>query len=284
MSYATTNWQTSPRFLMLFGLGTYDPRGYLGGSPDVVPTRLVDTSAMETGSDAWFTDFDGNGAADLATGRIPVRTVANARTVVAKLVGYDAAAPSASVLIATDVSDTYDFSGAGADLAADVPAPLAATTVARDQPDSKSALIDGIDGGQTVVNYLGHGSIDLWREDWLTEQDAPALTTTGHLSLFLDMTCLNGYAYDPFLPSLGEALLTAPGGAVGEWGSSALTDPANQAVINQSLYGLLFDPASPTGLSSMPVGQAVQQALQAVTDRDVRVSWVLLGDPSMQLR
>ncbi|HEX9236000.1 MAG TPA: C25 family cysteine peptidase, partial [Actinomycetota bacterium] len=33
MSYATTNWQTSPRFLMLFGLGTYDPRGYLGGSP-----------------------------------------------------------------------------------------------------------------------------------------------------------------------------------------------------------------------------------------------------------
>jgi uncharacterized repeat protein (TIGR01451 family) len=284
MSYAVGTWQTPPRFLLLFGLGTYDPRGYLGGAADVVPTRMIDTSRMETGSDSWFTDFNEDGAADLATGRIPVRTPEAAEAYVTKLVGYDAATPSASVLIATDVSDTYDFAAEGAERASEVPQELSVTTIARDGPDSKQALIDAIDAGQTVINYLGHGSVDLWRADWLTSQDAAELSNNDHLSLVLAMTCLNGYAYDPLLPSLGEDLLTSPGGAVAVWGSSGLTDPANQAAIDRSLYALIFDAGSPTGLSSMPVGEAVRQSIQTVTDRDIRVSWILLGDPSMVLR
>lgn len=284
MSYAARTWRVPPRYLLLFGIGTYDPRRYLGGTPDVVPTRLVDTARMETGSDAWFTDLDGDGVADVATGRIPVRTVDEARAVVSKLIAYDTSSPSGSVLIPTDVGDTYDFAGAADRLAQRVPAPLSVVRVARGDPGSKAMLIDAIDRGQTVVNYVGHGSVDLWRGNWLTADDAGALTNTGHLSLFVTMTCLNGYAYDPFEASLGEALLTAPAGAVGVWGSSAVTDPANQSVVNQALYGLLFDPGRPSGLSAMAVGEAAREALATVTDHDIRVSWVLLGDPSMVLR
>ena len=44
------------------------------GDLDRVPTRLIDTDFMETASDDWFSDFTGDGIAELATGRLPART------------------------------------------------------------------------------------------------------------------------------------------------------------------------------------------------------------------
>ena len=44
------------------------------GDSDFVPTRLIDTLLMETASDEWLADFDGDGLAEMALGRLPVRT------------------------------------------------------------------------------------------------------------------------------------------------------------------------------------------------------------------
>jgi len=93
------------------------------------------------------------------------------------------------------------------------------------------------------------------------------------------MTCLNGMFDDVFSESLAETFLKAPnGGAAAVWASSGLTEPAAQSVMNQALFQLLFHGGS------VRIGDAVRQAKSAVSDADVRRTWILFGDPTMTLR
>src|SRR5262249_48497655 len=60
-------WKPAPRYVILGGDATSDPRNYLRlGSRDFVPTKTVDTQYMETASDDWFADFDNDGVPEMA--------------------------------------------------------------------------------------------------------------------------------------------------------------------------------------------------------------------------
>src|SRR5207248_1336781 len=86
---ASLAWTTKPQYLVLAGDASVDPRNYLGfGFFDFVPTRIVPTAELKTASDDWFSDFNNTGFATIATGRLPARTVTDARTMVSKVVGY----------------------------------------------------------------------------------------------------------------------------------------------------------------------------------------------------
>ena len=64
LARARTTWTVAPRYVVLAGDATFDPRDYPGfGFGDFVPTSLVDMTEMEleTASDDWF--VDGNGEA-----------------------------------------------------------------------------------------------------------------------------------------------------------------------------------------------------------------------------
>src|SRR4029450_2717338 len=123
---------------------------------------------------------------------------------------------------------------------------------------AKTSLIDALNRGPRIVNYVGHGSVNLWSGNLFTNDDARGLTNADHLSLFVMMTCLNGYFQDAALDSLAEALLKAEhGGAVAVWTSSGMTGPVAQAVINQQLYKLLFGSAGLGGRAPrLEIGRA----------------------------
>jgi len=56
---ATKNWATKPKYLLLAGDASVDPRNFLGfGDFDFVPTRIIPTSELMTASDDWFSDFN----------------------------------------------------------------------------------------------------------------------------------------------------------------------------------------------------------------------------------
>jgi hypothetical protein len=120
--------------------------------------------------------------------------------------------------------------------------------------------------------------VNLWSGGLLTNEDAGNLTNGERLPLFVMMTCLNGYFHDPALDSLAESLLKAEnGGAVAVWTSTGMTEPADQSVLNKQLYQLLFT-------NAMTLGEATARAKAAVTDGDIRRTWILLGDPTMRLK
>src|SRR5262249_26083363 len=92
LQWAHTTWQTKPRFVVLAGDATTDPRDYEGlGDADFVPTRSVAMAqvAQETASDDWFVDYDDDGLPDTAIGRLSIRTPQQATDLVTKIVGYD---------------------------------------------------------------------------------------------------------------------------------------------------------------------------------------------------
>jgi peptidase C25-like protein len=122
--------------------------------------------------------------------------------------------------------------------------------------------------------------VSQWRGNLLVGEDAAQMTNANRLSVFVMMTCLNGYFDDPAVDSLAESLLkTERGGAVAVWASSGMSLPAEQAVMNRELYGLMFGAGA-----TMRLGEATRAAKAAISDIDIRRTWVLIGDPTMRIK
>ena len=284
LQYATTHWQTRPRFVLLLGDASLDPKNYLGdGDVDFVPTRLLDTLTMETASDSWFADFSGTGVPALAIGRLPVRTAAEADRLIARIVAYEQqGATDGGVLLVSGTPRGYDFGAASAQLTGLIPPTVATQQLSlNDTPlgTAQDALLQALSSGQRIVNYQGHGSVDLWGSSLLTDTAALGLTNA-QLPVFFLFTCLNGYFQDPVLDSLAESLLKASaGGAVAVYASAGMTDSAAENGLNQELFRRLFA----AGTTPLTLGDAAAAAQAAVTDPDLRRTYLLFGDPAMRL-
>jgi hypothetical protein len=284
---ARVSWQKPPRFVLLVGDASFDPRNYLGlGDFDLVPTKLMDTAYLETASDDWFVDFHGDGLPEMAVGRLPARTVEETQLMVSKIMGYEQSAGGMTeVLLVADMAGSGDFDFEGASL--EVEALMGGNVTVRrifrsqfgDDAQVHTELLQGFNGGELVVNYMGHGSQEGWRGDIFTLADAGALANGYRLPFVVSMTCLNGFFHDVYSDSLAEALLKASqGGAVAVWASSGLTEPDRQAVMNKELIRLLFSG------ELLTLGEAVKRAKVAASDQDVRKTWILFGDPTTRLK
>jgi len=287
LDLAQDSWRKPPRFVLLVGDASFDPRNYLGlGNVDFVPTKLVDTALLETASDDWFVDWNGDGLPETAIGRLPVRTAEEASVVVSKIVGYEQARSgqwTKKALLVADNPDVYDFETQSASVGSLLPEGISVEGVFLGWTDiamARSMLREKLNAGQLLVNYLGHGSVELWASEALfSSDDAAGLTNSPRLPFVVSMTCLNGFFHDLYAECLAEALLKArQGGAVAVWASSGLTEPYEQTVVNKELIRLLFGGGAPT------LGEAVLGAKASSGSEDVRRTWILLGDPATRLK
>ena len=279
-------WQTPPRFVLLVGNASSDPRNYLGfGDSDFVPTKLVDTAYLETASDDWFVDFDNDGLPDLAIGRLPVQTAEEAATVVSRIIAYEQAEAgdwASEVLMVAGQNGEFDFEQSSREVGDLLPEEMTVWSVYRGQTDdetARTAILGSINEGKLIINYIGHGSVQIWQGNLLTSEDSQHLINGLRSPFFVNMTCLNGFFQAPYADSLAEALLKArQGGAIAVWASSGLTEPEGQVPMNKELIRLLFNG------ESLTLGEATAQAKAATTDPDVRRSWILFGDPTTRLK
>lgn len=264
-------------YLLLAGDGSYDPRNYLGfGNSDLVPSKSVDTASAETASDEWFADFDGDGVAEMAVGRLPARIPAEASRMVSKILTWDRTTSGQTATLVSDFNDTFNFLGTSNLIKSILPPSTAVDMIIEGETqDARARLLESLHKGPKLVNYAGHGSIDLWRGNILTSADAAALTNSNRFSVYLIMTCLNGYYQSPSLDSLAESLVKSPGGAAAVWASSGFTVPTDQEQLDAAMVSALYERAGIT------LGRAAHIAKSAISDPDVRKTWTLLGDPTM---
>jgi hypothetical protein len=285
LAWTAGHWTRAPRYLLLAGDSSWDPRNYLEqGFGDFVPTKLIDTVYMETASDDWLADFDGDGVADVAIGRLPGRTATEVSRMVSKLVSYEherqMGNPPRGALMVADTGFEVESQATAALL----PSAIAVQSINRAEVGSddltRSQIVNGINNGPLIVNYFGHGSVTVWTGAGLLDSDlASNLTNQNAPSFFVMMTCLNGYTHDAYIDSLAESLLKAPnGGAMAVWASSGFTEPEPQFAMSTQFYRQVF------GASSMRIGDAFKPAKSAISDPDVRRTWMLFGDPSMRIR
>lgn len=282
MRHAHSSWETAPSALLLVGDGTFDPRDYLGRSDfQFLPTPMVETRLLETSSDEWLVDFDGDFVGEIAVGRLPVRTLEEVQVLVEKILEYEERrGEKSSIVLVADQGDDFDYAGAIDELEATIEKPWGSEKIwsgVEGIPDARQQLFEAIESGVFLVNYLGHGSVEVWRGGLLDSSSARTLVNAPNYPLVLAMTCLNGFFQDLYTDSLGESLLLSrQGGAVAVWASSGLTPPQDQVELNREFYEAL----KYTGT----LGEAILRAKNRVDSRDVRSTLILLGDPLLSLR
>ena len=285
---ASTAWHTVPKYLLLNGRASVDPRDYLGfGQLDFVPTMIVPTTGLMTASDDWFSDYNDSGMPTIATGRLPVATADEAKTVIDKVATYEGQSTNgpwtSQALLVADFSDTENFAQDSQLVQAQLPSAIQATDVFASTIGggaAKQDIVTDIDSGQLLVNYIGHGSEDQWSGDDLFDNTTVASLTNGsELPVFLILNCLNGFFQDVYAQPLAVTLELAPnGGAVAVLASSGLNQPRPQVTLDKLVVQNAFSSTRPA------LGDAILRAKSQVADRAVRATYILFGDPAMAIK
>jgi len=285
LNFARQNWTTPPQYVLLIGDGSYDPKNFEGnGSWDLVPIKLVDTVDSESPSDDSLVDFNNDGLAEMAIGRIPARTPAMVTNAFTKTVSFETNITpqnlSRGFSCNYDNPIGWDFLASCNHLAAELPADTTSVLIGRADTSPNAALIAELNNGRFLVNFSGHGTTGSWSSGAnFKTADVPLLTNINGLSIYTMLTCLNGYFAGNNV-SMAEALLNSTsGGAVASWASSASTTPDVQEVMGRRFYNQI-------GVGTITrLGDLIIDAKTVVPGgRAVRDSWVLLGDPMLKVR
>jgi hypothetical protein len=291
LQYAAANWQTAPKYVLLVGDATYDPKNYFGaGYNSFIPTKLVDTIYTETPSDDTLADFNDDGLAELPIGRIPAKSGAYVTQQLNKVTSFEQSVANNNglaqrgALFVSDAPVGYDFQALSDRVRQQLPQTVPTVSLNKLDQNANANLTSEMSAGKFIVNYSGHGSAADWAGDssFFGKGRVGELTNT-NLSVFTMLTCLNGYFINPNQSTngdgLAEALLTSQNGAVASWASTGLTTPDVQEIMATRFYQQL-------GAGSMTrLGDLIKDAKTEINfGRDVRLSWVLLGDPMLKVK
>ncbi len=291
LRFAVENWDPAPRYLLLVGDASYDPKGYQS-SPDanqlVVP--LVDTVyGGQTTSDVPFVQINADDWPDLAVGLVPARTAEQVHIFVEKTLAYERSMAEGDGLVSVlAVADGFEPSfrwdaEAFLDLfAQDTPSDLIAPDPG--DTDTSSQIEEKLEDGVSLLAYFGHGSLSMWGKDRLfTVEDAAGLNNAAQLPVVLNMTCLTGLYTHPEVDSLAETLLfNKNGGAAAVLAPSSLTLAVDQSFLSRPLIEeMLEDPQATLGDIHLSARRRI--SLDSPGMRDVMMTFMLFGDPALSL-
>jgi hypothetical protein len=291
LAYAAANWQEpAPRYVLLVGDASYDIYHFTQGrNHDLLPTHLVFTEyAGYVASDTWYTLLeDSTLAPSLAIGRLPAQTADQLTIMVNKIIAYEQGGHEAWAQRALLVADDEPaFDRASNDLA-DALEPTGYQTQKLYMTENENiddALISALNQGVGILNYVGHGSIEVWGDERVFEsEDASVLINGNRLPIFTTFTCLNGYFNHPEVDALAETLLWAEdGGVVAAVAPSGRSLTLQQLPIADVFYRMLLSGEATT------LGEALQEAKVAgaadASLSDVIHTFNLLGDPALQFQ
>lgn len=259
---AYVRWQPpAPSYVLLAGDGHFDFKNAQStNEPNPIPPYLqfVDPWWGETASDNRLVAFNlGNTLPSLLIGRLPADTPADVAAMVDKIVSYDQHAPDGAWRskvtlvadrainasgVADDSGNFWNLSDAVLDRLKDTglsaeriyfnpctqtddPACALPYPTFSSGEATRRAVIDAIDEGRLIVQYIGHSTFAQWSgEGILGVRDLDQLRANGgRYPVLLGMTCLDGYFHYPGMPSLAESAVRLPGrGAVASWSPSGL--------------------------------------------------------------
>ncbi len=307
-----------PRYLLLFGDGSCDNRHitseWQGYKYPFLLTFQSVSSIDERSSyvtDDYFSflkDSDGsNLLADkpvIGVGRFPVRTTAEAKIAVDKVINYtnntnygiwknnlcfvaDNGNHSGHMELADDLVeiiqknnpeffenkvyiDAYNKVGGSS---------------GGTYPDAKADMLNFFENGQLIVNYIGHGSATGWtKEKILTIQDIKKLYLD-KLPFFITATC-DFSRFDAPTTSAGEEMfLNSKGGGVGLISTTRVVYMDKNETFNKELISHMF--SRDIDGKRYRVGDVVRMAKASVTEhygQDLnKLNFILLADPALKL-
>jgi len=323
LKYAYTNFQTYPTYVILFGAGSYDYKNKVATLPEYVPAYESDESLYllddynpgTYSTDDYFVEFTGSLAdypISMAIGRLPARSQQDASTVVNKIEQYEQTPEYGSWRnLVTFVADDHNsnnindllsmFTGdseilAGASYTPPdldvrklylVEYPTIVSTQGIRKPDAAADMVNQINQGTVVLNFVGHGAPNVWSYTHIFENDVtvPQLTNLKTLALFVAATCDFGRDDDPVNQSGAELLLlSSQGGAIGIVSSTRTTYENYNLQLNEDFLQRLF--ARDSLRNAIQIGDAfflTKEVDYGATTGGNDIKYNYIGDPTIRL-
>ena len=305
-------------YLLLFGRATYDYRNIvkLNSAADIantVPTYESRESLhpvasyssddyfgfMDVNEGEWPETITGDYSMDIGVGRLPVKSVEEARTVVDKLIRYSSDSSllgdwQTRVMLVADNGDNNIHQNDANQLASviekDAPAYRPERVLMDEYPRDNSTglapvinklINQAVAEGRLIINYSGHGGVHgLAQEQIVTLQDIDSWRNA-RLPLFVTATCEFGRYDDPLDRSGAELILVSrKGGAIGLLTTARPVYANTNLLLNEAFYEAVFKPIN----GQMPrLGDVFRMTKNNSLSGPVNRNFALLGDPSMQL-
>lgn len=314
LKYAFENWQIKPEYVLFFGSGNYDYKNIEGYNTNYIPTyQSVESLALRYSytSDDFFVDIDGDnsGKIDFAHGRIPCKTTEEANLIVDKIIKYEKESSKGlwrnRITLVADDGFTSSGPPEGAEhtrpsetLAnSTIPKsydinkiymaayPIELTGSGKRMPAVNRAIIDAINQGTLILNFIGHGSPELWAHEVVFEKSVtiPQLNNEDYFFL-IAATCSFGYFDIPNLQSGAEAMLfLKDAGLIASLTSARLAESRRNHDFVRQFFNDLLNTERDTLNLSIPVGRALYLTKQGFTQLNDR-RYFLFGDPTMRLK
>lgn len=308
------------RYLLLFGDATYDYRNISGLSSAAQLANMVPVyesreslhpvlsyssddyfGFMGTNEGEWVETNGGDHPIDIGVGRLPVKSVDEARTVVDKLTRYGSDQMltgdwQTRVMLVADDGDYNIHQNDANQMAVRIEKiasayrpervfiddyPQENTSNGQKAPVVNRLINQAVADGRLIINYSGHGGVlGLADEQVVTLQDILSWKNQ-RLPLFITATCEFGRYDDPTVNSGAELiLLSRTGGAIGLLTTTRPVYANTNLLLNEAFYEAVFKPIN----GEMPrLGDVMRITKNNSLSGPVNRNFALLGDPSMQL-
>jgi hypothetical protein len=314
--YDTGSPDNIPRYLLLFGDGSYDNRETANYNPNLILTYQSDNSLAPTSSyvsDDFYGLLDSgedlnSGLLDIGIGRLPASTLDEATLLVDKIIAYDSTSTIGEwrnfITFIGDDEDSNIHMRQANSLAEFVEDEYPAYNVNRifldaytqevtstgdRYPDVTRAINNQMDRGALIINYTGHGGVTgLAHEKILDLTSIKSWDNEGKWPLFMTATC-EFSRYDEYnhlekieVSSAGEEVLLNPiGGSIALFTTTRLVYSAPNHELNEQFYNIVFERDEnnePYRLGDI-IAFSKNQSSPGINKRN----FTLLGDPSMSL-
>jgi hypothetical protein len=301
-----------PKYLLLFGDGSYDNKNRLPNNTNFIPTWQTSESfdPVRSGvSDDYFGILDDNEGqsnsdkVDIGIGRLPVATAAEAEAMVDKIIHYSE--NSINVMgdwrnVITFIADDEDgnehvqqadsmagyikdnFGDFNVDKIYMDAYPQQATTSGARYPEVNLAITQRVEKGCLILNYTGHGGETGWAHEQVLEvQDINGWTNNDKMPVFVTATCEFSRFDDPSRTSAGELVFLNPkGGGVALFTTTRPTYGNPNFDLNRSFYKYAL---TSTAGSKPRMGDIIRDAKRENGSDENGRKFVLLGDPAQRI-
>ncbi|HTF17896.1 MAG TPA: type IX secretion system sortase PorU [Chryseolinea sp.] len=309
-----------PRSLILVGRGSYDYKDRMPNNTNFVPTYESRNSLapletyssddyfafLEAGEGNWGESPVQHHTLDIGVGRLPVKSDAEARQVVDKIIAYDTLKANYGywrkqiVFVADDGSNSDGYTSSHQSQANSMAESIESLYPAFDTrkiflgtytktvmpngeviPEVNDAIRRHFDEGTLIVNYTGHGSEKLLADERVfTETDIDLLDNQLYPFL-VTATCEFGRQDDPSLISSAERCVIRPnGGAIGILTSARPVNSPTNFLLNQQFYTSLFTRKDG---SYRTIGQVFRETKNNSMSGVANRNFSLIGDPTLTL-
>ncbi len=153
------------------------------------------------------------------------------------------------------------------------------------KPGAKADIKKNLAEGVAMFNYIGHGSpFKITDESVFLDVDAGTLTNADMLPLFVAASCDVGKYNDPAVQSLGERLITQPGGgAIGVISATELALSSQNSTLNQTVYRIIFGRDSVGGSGQYHASVAAGLLQAKLSANQTTPKYQLMGDAAIRL-